>query len=365
MKKYTIQPYSSGEEEEIIKLLQLGYEGWPPFDLKSTPLNHWLWRYRENLTKQTIISVAKNGDKLIGCLHSIPRKMKVGDSVYVCCCGPDLVVLPGYREIGVASKLDSFINELRKKSGMEFVYFETALPFYFRSLKKKQPLYARMAHFVRIKDIGHHLDRVFYKRKRMVHIAFRFLYFFSHMKNLLKKTYASDSNIKISDINRFDERINKLWDVASDSYELMTERTDKYLNWRYCDPRGGDYIIKCAQEQDQILGYIVLRINERKKNYPVGYIVDILTLPNRFDVADALLDAAVHFFDMNTINIIHLRLVRRHSYVKLLKKYGFINSMEKKIIFFRPYGAIENEIAKILSDTAASIHITYGDDAFI
>jgi len=199
----------------------------------------------------------------------------------------------------------------------------------------------------------------------MVHIAFRFLYFFSHMKNLLKKTYASDSNIKISDINRFDERINKLWDVASDSYELMTERTDKYLNWRYCDPRGGDYIIKCAQEQDQILGYIVLRINERKKNYPVGYIVDILTLPNRFDVADALLDAAVHFFDMNTINIIHLRLVRRHSYVKLLKKYGFINSMEKKIIFFRPYGAIENEIAKILSDTAASIHITYGDDAFI
>ncbi|MBW2364455.1 MAG: GNAT family N-acetyltransferase [Deltaproteobacteria bacterium] len=136
MKKYTIQPYSSGEEEEIIKLLQLGYEGWPPFDLKSTPLNHWLWRYRENLTKQTIISVAKNGDKLIGCLHSIPRKMKVGDSVYVCCCGPDLVVLPGYREIGVASKLDSFINELRKKSGMEFVYFETALPFYFRSLKK-------------------------------------------------------------------------------------------------------------------------------------------------------------------------------------------------------------------------------------
>jgi len=365
MKKYTTHSYSPGEEKELINLLQLGYEGWPPFDLETTPINHWLWRYRENLTNQTIISVSKDGDKLIGCLHTIPRKMKVGSSVCVCCCGPDLVVLPGYREMGVAKKLDVFIDELRKKNGMEFAYFETALPFYLRSLKNKQSLYVRMSHFVRIKDISLHLSRVSYKRNCIIYIAFNFLNIFSRVKSLFQSSYSLDGNIKISDINRFDDRVNKLWDAVSDSYDLTTERTEKYLNWRYCDARGGGYIVKCAHIKDKILGYIVLRINRPEKNYPVGYIVDMLTLPNRPDVGDALLASTVHFFDSRAINIVHLRLVRGHSYAKLLRKFGFINSMEKKIVFFRPYSDIERKIARILSDPASNIHITYGDEAFI
>jgi GNAT superfamily N-acetyltransferase len=365
MKKITFQPYSPGEEKEIIDLLKLGYDGWPPFDLKSSSSDHWSWRYKDNFTGQTIISVSKDGEKLIGCLHTIPKKMKVGDSVYLCCNGPDLVVLPEYRNRGVAKELDALVDDLRKTNGIKFAVFETVIPFYLRSLKRKQSLYVRMSHFVRIKNIGLHLDRTFYQRKPMVNFALRFFYFFNQLQNVFKNKYDSDTTIKITDIHRFDKRIDKLWDTVSDSYKLTTERTEKYLNWRYCDPRGGNYVVKCAQEKDQIIGYVVLRINKKEKKYPVGYIVDIFTLPNRDEITNALLAASVHFFDKNSINTIHLRLVRGHSYGKLLRKFGFMNSIKKKMVFFRPYGEVENEITRILSDTTSNIHITYGDEAFI
>ncbi len=56
----------------------------------------------------------------------------------------------------------------------------------------------------------------------------------------------------------------------------------EYLNWRYSDRRGGDYILKEAIEGERALGYVVLRVNGYQEKYPVGYIVDLLALPGRY-----------------------------------------------------------------------------------
>jgi len=365
LRNYSIQPYSLGDEDDIIRLLQLVFKHWPPFDLKCTPLDHWNWRYKDNLTGQTIVSVAKDGNKLIGCLHSIARRIKIGSGIFLGCCSPDMGVHPDYRQMGISNNLISSVDELRIRAGMEFAYFETPNPIHLRTIKRKVPFHVDVIHFVRIKGIRIHLEKIFYKNKLIINIGFRILHFISRIQNFIKYLWQSENTIHVSDIKRFDDRFNKLWQAVSDTYELITERTEKYLNWRYCDPRGGDYTVKIVQNKKDVFGYIVLKLNKAIKDYPVGYIVDILTLPNRLDVADALISAAVHFFDMINVNIVHSRLVRGHPYGKSLRKAGFVNSREKKSIFFTPYDKMGNEMSRIISNGPAGIYITYGDDAFI
>ena len=365
MRNYTIQPYSPGDEDDIIRLLQLVFKRWPPFDLKCTPLDHWNWRYKDNLTGQTTVTVAKDGNKLVGCIHWNPRRVKVGGGIFLGCCSLDMGVHPDYRQIGISNDLISTVDELRIRAGMEFSYFETSNPMHLRTIKRKVPLYVDVTHFVRIKDIRLHLKKIFYKNKLIINIGFRTLHFINRIKNLIKHFRQSKNTIRVSDIKTFDDRINKLWQAVSDTYEYITERNETYLDWRYGDSRRGGYTIKVAQDKKDVFGYIVLKINKVLEDYPVGYIVDILTMPNRLDVADALISAAVHFFDMNNVNIVHSRLVRGHPYGKNLEKAGFVDSREKKSIFFTPYEKLENEMTKIISNGPAGIYITYGDDAFI
>ena len=78
------------------------------------------------------------------------------------------------------------------------------------------------------------------------------------------------------------------------------------MNWRFCDSRGGNYVVKMAEENGSILGYIILRINKIREDYPIGYIVDLLTLPERLDVVSDLISNSVNYFDVNDVNAINL-----------------------------------------------------------
>lgn len=366
MKNYTIQSFSPGDEKKIIELLQIVPESWPPFDLQCSSLDHWYWRYRDNPSKLTMITVSKDGSKLIGCLHSIPRSIKVGDNILLGCCSQGFVVHPDYRKFGIGNKLEPPLDKLRQDAGIGFSYFESNNPFYLRALKKRQHYFPILiTHFVRIKDIDLHLKMMSYNKKWMINIGFRCLKIINQAHNFMNYISKSKKSIHVQSINRFDARIDKFWDKVSSGYKLISERTKEYMNWRYCDSRGGDYSVKCIQDEDNLYGYIILRINKMKKNYPVGYIVDMLTLPERSDITHALISAAVDYFDRRHVNIIHSRLVKGHPYGKILKKYGFINSTEKKLFFFRPYEAAGGELAQIISTSPSKIYINYGEEAFI
>ncbi|MCJ7774420.1 MAG: GNAT family N-acetyltransferase, partial [Desulfobacterales bacterium] len=285
MKNYTIQSISPGDENKLIELLQIVPESWPPFDLQFSPLEHWYWRYRDNPSKLTMITVAKDGHEIVGCLHSIPRRIKIGDNILLGCCSQGFVVDPEYRRFGIGNKLELLIDNLRPDVDIAFSYFESGNPFYLRALKKRRHYFpVLLTHFVRIKDIKLHLKMTSYKKKWVIHIAFRCLKIINQVHNFMNYYNNSKNSIHVQDINRFDTRIDKFWDKVSSDYKLISERTKEYMNWRYCDSRGGDYSVKCIQNEDNIFGYIILRINKMEKNYPVGYIVDMLTLPERPDI---------------------------------------------------------------------------------
>ncbi len=88
-----IRPYQPGDEEDIIKLLEKVFKGWPLYDIPCSPLDHWRWKYIDNPLKN-YTTVALDKERIIGCDHTIPQKIKIGDKVLLCGTSTDVAVDP-------------------------------------------------------------------------------------------------------------------------------------------------------------------------------------------------------------------------------------------------------------------------------
>ena len=45
-------------------------------------------------------------------------------------------------------------------------------------------------------------------------------------------------------------------------------------------------------------------INGYEEDYSIGYIVDLMTLPDKFGIIDVLIQDSISFFNNNNVNII-------------------------------------------------------------
>ena len=101
MKKgYEFRSYLLGDEVRIVKLLQSVFDGWPRLDLEYSPLDYWRWKFRDNPHGMSSITLAESGDEIVGCHHTMPVRIKIGEEVFLCTSGADLALHPNYRRRG-------------------------------------------------------------------------------------------------------------------------------------------------------------------------------------------------------------------------------------------------------------------------
>jgi hypothetical protein len=189
-----------------------------------------------------------------------------------------------------------------------------------------------------------------------------------HLADLINKTryrtrsYPSKNcDIHIVEIQRFDEAFTVFWEQVSRHYSFIVERSIEYLNWRYSDPRSGDFLIrKAVDPEGNVLGYVVFMVNRLREDYPIGYIVDLLTLPDRLEVAYSLITEAMHYFDEHDVNIVNYLTVENHPYVEILGRHGFLDSRIKLEIFFDEHEKVE-ALRNLRAHSPTNIHFSFGD----
>jgi hypothetical protein len=184
------------------------------------------------------------------------------------------------------------------------------------------------------------------------------------LRNTISPSPPVNKDIQVSEIDEFDDRAEAFWDEIKDGYDFIVERTGEHLNWSYCDPRGGDFTVKLAEEDGRMLGYSVLRMDDGGV-YPRGEVIDLLTVPSRMDVADALLADATGVFDDNGINVCSTRLLEGHYYERVFRRHGFLK-MKRKIHVFYQCPEMDDAFARrvkgILDMTeAGKVHLSSGD----
>lgn len=358
--KITIRMYQEGDENEIIDLLEYVFDGWPHFDIECTPLDHWKWKYLDNPTSNAVLSVALYDNEVVGCFGLLIQRIKIGDRIFLGSNGVDVAVHPDFRRIGIYNKMWCLINELENNTGIKFHYGVEGNPILIRkNLRLGFHLFPFSAmQFININDIDMHLRLMPTKYAQIKKYGLKLL-------KLRARSYTGlpslTDDINIYEIKSFDDRVNIFWDEIKDHYNFIIERKKDYLNWRYCDSRGGNYTVKIAVNNGHILGYMIIRVNRYIKEYPIGYIVDIITLPNSYYVVNKLVKNAIEYFDGNNINLIQSLVIKHHPYEEIFRAHGFVNIRRKLYLNYPPNVRIDDALNTFHKSPIDRIYFSFGD----
>jgi hypothetical protein len=226
------------------------------------------------------------------------------------------------------------------------------------NLRKNRPQFpAQLKHMIKIKDVTKHFDST--KNKQFIK-----KYGYTALKkiNELMNLVSSGNNVyseKISSLGEINEQYGRFWRRIRENYDFIVERDPSYLKWRYLDPRGGNYRLSVAAEDDELLGYIVSRVN-RYRNYPEGYIVDLLAIPEKLEIAEALIIDSLNYFDNENVNTVNSLVFQGHPYEGLLKKHGFIKDRKKFYLFYSKKDP-DFDYTVLEKSMPDKLHFMYGD----
>lgn len=160
-------------------------------------------------------------------------------------------------------------------------------------------------------------------------------------------------------IERFDDRFDAFWRATAAPFQAIAVRDSGYLNWRYCDPRAGEFEASVAEEHGRILGYVVSRVS-----FGDGYIADLLVLPDRLDVAAALIANAFQYLRGAGAPDVECLCPSDHPYRPLLRDMGFTKLRRTAQITYQTHTA-GPETLEPLRRPGAAVHFMLGDTDLI
>jgi len=359
LSEISVAQYERGDEVELVGLLGKVFGKWPQQSACS-PVEHWRWKYLRNPQADNFIVLARDSERLVGCFHSVPMLIKIGEGIYSSSTGTDLGVDPEYRNRGISNKMRKLQRSLERKS-VAFHYGVTSNPILLEKYRREKqgnlpyPPYI----YVRIDDIELH-------RSQSEEIPLHEWYGMKALKALNKignlGYRLKQGNIKVREVQRFGDEVDAFWGKVQGGYSFIVVRSREYLNWRYCDPSCGDYTVMEAVEGNEMLGYVVIRIVRVKEDYHYGYIVDLLTLPRGEDVAINLVSEAVDLFKSKEVNLMLWQITGRHPHARIASRFGFLNTRRVNILDYpKETTCIGSDEERMQKSLPSGIHFVYGD----
>ena len=355
--KVQIREYQPGDETRIVQLLKLVY---PRYSEGVPPQDGWNWRHTDTPLKKNIIVVAESGKEIIGCDHYTYFHMKIGDKILPCTYGSYLAVHPDYRRRGINTEMRKLLWKIREENHVPFHISTAVNPIMVKHLSK---LKNRFPHPITTLYWINNI-KLYFERKPNQY-SFVLKHGYEIVTTINKQianinTVISPKQFKISNIDKFDEEFEPFLNQISQQYNFIIDRNIDFLNWRYCDPRGGEHITRKVLENDKIVGYSVLRIEESVEGHTFGKILDQHAIPGRLDIVDALISDAIKIFKRENVNRSSSQIIKGHPYEDVFKINGFLNSRKKEHIFYIS-SSIDGDIKKIVESPTSRIYFSRSD----
>lgn len=160
---------------------------------------------------------------------------------------------------------------------------------------------------------------------------------------------------QIRTITAFDERADRLFEQAAPQFDLIQVRDISYVNWRFCDPRSGGFIVRVAEHDGELLGYAATRVERTG-----AVLADMLTLPDRPDVAAALIRDAIDLAKGLGAPAIRTYMPEHHPYRPLLGRAGFVRNPLPITLAFAPEDCDASSLA-FLAEPSLRVHVMTAD----
>lgn len=353
--QWHIRAYEPGDEEKICELHKQIF----PEEMR---MDEWRWRYLQNPAQSMSISLAQSvTGELVGQYALMPVTMKVGEGELLCAFSLNTMTHPDYRYQGIFSKLAQHSYQHLQKMGGILTYgfpnknsrhgFVERLGW--RDLAASVPMYAYPLNMKSLVKRKIRSERGASLLARVAEKCWQAICF------SIKKSSSTDS-LTIKSVETLDERWDTLWEKISITLPIAVKRDRDYLEWRYLKNPLFRYTIFAAFREKELLGYCVLRVDE-KFDMKMGYIVDMLALTP--DVTEALIKKAVTVFRAQSVDIVSLLMTPSFARKYQLRRQGFLRLSSRLLPQKMFFGvcAHTDTIAADFIYNADNWYVTWGD----
>lgn len=311
------------DEEGFLAVYTAAFERWPVAELTVPLLDHLRWKLRSN--DRALHFVGEIAGEIVVTRPHVVRRIKVGERVLLSQAGVDNATLPRYQGLGLMAELRDFGWDVL--GAFDMAYFVESGHARMQALQPKVP--------VPLERFGNSVDVL--------------------VLDLRDVTPAhAPPPCELRPAERFDQRTDLFWSEASRAFDFIVVRDSEYLNWRF-DPRGGIYDIRLATESGRMLGYTVTATA-----YGRGYIADLLVLPARLDVLEALLRDALVRLRAAGVSPVKCWLPRRHVYRGVFERFGFRPRGPAVAFAYEAYRATSDEL-RFLHEPRLTMHVSMSD----
>ena len=325
------RPYREGDEQKLLDVLIGAFRKWPTVDIDVPPIDHLRWKLHSHVLAPEHHMIAEVDGAVASARSLLVQPVRFRGERLLSFQPVDVAVAPQFQGLGLTQRL-----RLIERSKIRDTYPSTfAIKLYIRSW---HPAVRRLRE--RIGVGGYAFGN------RMIALE---------RPNNAPPPQDAHTSCTLRRVPAFDERIEHFWHEAAQPFAFAIDRSVDYLNWRYADARAGQFAITLAEGGGQLAGYAVTRTSRR-----VGYIADLIALPDRLDVARALLSNALSSFARSDVATIECWLPIHHPYQPLLRDLGFSPGQRKLRFRFTPVGATKEQLEP-LRKIETALHLTAGD----
>ena len=157
-------------------------------------------------------------------------------------------------------------------------------------------------------------------------------------------------------VDSFDESFDELFEAVAAVVPCIPEKDAAFLRWRY-GPGSPQYPLTVLgiKEGGTLLGYAVLKVTTGGID---GYVMDLMTLPGRHDLARTLIRDAVRFFRESGVHLVRYRYAESPVSVRKgdLQKLGFFHRNSRRNVLLAKFpDHSRQEMARHLSNWAYTL----------
>ncbi|CAN5527987.1 hypothetical protein BH24ACT22_BH24ACT22_07450 [soil metagenome] len=152
-------------------------------------------------------------------------------------------------------------------------------------------------------------------------------------------------------LKEFDESFDRLFERVASVVPCITEKDAAFLSWRY-GPGSPQYPLTVlgVREGGDLLGYAILKVTTGSID---GYVMDLMTLPGRHDVARTLMRDAIRFFRRAGVHLVRYRYGESPVSARSedLRKLGFFSRKGRRNVLLAKFAnPVEQQTARSLSN---------------